>query len=34
MVVDRSGVFRQGNEETLQVTLGELASKDSDAGGK
>ncbi len=28
------GVFRQGNEETAQVTLGELPSKEPTAGGK
>jgi serine protease Do len=28
------GVFRQGNEETVQVTLGELPSKGPAAGGK
>ena len=28
------GVFRQGNEETMQVTLGELPCKGPAAGGK
>ena len=28
------GVFRQGNEEAIQVTLGELPSKGPDPGGK
>jgi len=28
------GVFRQGNEEAVQVTLGELPSKGPDASGK
>jgi S1-C subfamily serine protease len=28
------GVFRQGNEETVQVTLGDLPSKGPAAGGK
>jgi hypothetical protein len=28
------GVFRQGNEETVQVTLGELPRKGPDADGR